>query len=216
VNGVYILLVKSPAHLQVVVGNETMKKAFTVRDRDALVSLMLAKLRAKDFDGALLEGVAFVSSTMRAHTGAVAGGGGVPQERSNAGAKPGSSWSWVVPLLIGLVVVWLVVGLLRALFGGARSPMDAGAGGGGGFGRSLLGGLFGTMAGMWMYDQFFGHGSSSYGADHPHDSGLTDSSPSDTDYSGSGGSFGDDSGGGDGGGGGDFGGGGDSGGGGDF
>src|SRR5947209_2042353 len=34
INGVYILLVKTPAHLQVVVGNDTQKRLFTLGDRD--------------------------------------------------------------------------------------------------------------------------------------------------------------------------------------
>ena len=94
-------------------------------------------------------------------------------------------------------------------------------GGGGGFLSSLVGGMFGAAAGMWMYDQFFSnHGSNSaYGSDRNDvsggDSGFTGQ---DSDYNSSGGDFGgSDSGssGGDWGGGGDSGG-GDSGGGGDF
>ena len=95
---------------------------------------------------------------------------------------------------------------------------------------SLLGGMFGAGAGMWLYDQFSGNrGNSSMGAEH-NDRGSVDSgySGQDTNYSSSGDSFGNqssggdfgggdlggDSGGGGGGGGGDSG--GDSGGGGDF
>jgi hypothetical protein len=195
VNGVYALLVKVPPHLQVVVGNETQKKAFTLRDRDALVSLMLAKLRAKDNDGALSEGVNFVASTMRAHAGGSTGSG-VNLERPDAGARAQSSWSWVVPLVVVLLGVWVVVGLFRALFRGGGSVMAPGMGGGGGFMSSLMGGLFGAAAGMWMYDHFLGHGSSAYGAEPGHDPGSPGFSGQDTDYSGSGGSFGDDSGGG--------------------
>jgi uncharacterized protein len=88
---------------------------------------------------------------------------------------------------------------------------------GGGFGRSLLGGLFGAAAGMWMYDQFFGSQGHASSWSERNDAGSGDGGVSgqDTDYSGSGGGFDDsggDSGGGDSGG---FGG-GDSGGGGDF
>jgi len=36
VNGVYILLSKDPAHLQIEVGNETQKKIFSLLDRDNL------------------------------------------------------------------------------------------------------------------------------------------------------------------------------------
>jgi len=101
--------------------------------------------------------------------------------------------------------------------GPMMTPMSGG--GGGGFFSSLLGGMFGAAAGNWMYDQFSGdrRSSSSWGAE-PVSQDKVDqgSTGQDTDYSGSGGSFGDDSGGGGDSGGGDFGGGGDSGGGGDF
>ena len=95
-----------------------------------------------------------------------------------------------------------------------------GAGGGGGFFSSLIGGMFGAAAGMWMYNQFLG--SDSHASTMSDNAGNGDSgiSGQDTDYSSSGSDFGGDSGSGDSGGfgGGDSGGfgGGDSGGGGDF
>jgi len=217
VNGIYILLVKQPSHLQVVVGNQTLKQAFTASDRDSLVATMLTKLRAKQNDAALLDGLNFAASTMRAHAGVT--GHGAPAGRGESRpVAQGSSWGWVLPVVIGAAVLWIVFGLLRSLFGGSANPAGGlQGGGGGGFGRSLLGGLFGAAAGMWMYDQFFGSHSN---AAPPMDPGSTggDSgfSGQDTDYTSSGGGFGDDSGGGSGGGdSGGFGG-GDSGGGGDF
>lgn len=222
VNGVYALLVKTPPHLQVVVGNETQRKVFTLGDREALVSLMLGKLRAKDFDGALTEGVSFVAATMRSHAGSVPGalatsgnvGGEREWERAQPATTPKSSWGWLVPIVLVALGVWLVMGLIRALRGGGSPAAPGVGGGGGGFMSSMMGGLFGAAAGMWMYNQFFGSGTSAVGSDSSPsgpDSGASGHSGEDTGYSGSGGSFGDDSGGG---GGGDFGGGGDSGGGG--
>jgi len=226
VNGVYILLVKAPAHLQVEVGIDTQKRAFTPRDRDTLVSTMLAKLHAKQYDDALLDGVNFVSSTMRANAigiGRTGSTGFITTPRPRQ-----SSSGWVIPLLIGVGVLWLIMSIFRAIFRGGggvgpgmgMSSMGGGmGGGGGGFFSSLLGGVFGAAAGNWLYDQFSGNrGSSAWGADRDNrdnqanvDQGY---SGTDTDASGSGGSFGDDSGGGDSGGSGDAGGGGDSGGGG--
>ena len=214
VTGVYILLVKQPPHLQAVVGNETLKKTFTASDRDALASTMRTKLHAKQNDTALLEGVGFISSTMRAHA---AGHTGAVQKSDARPVATGSSTGWILPLVVGLLVVWVVFGLLRSLLnrgsaGGAGMPQGAG---GGGFFSSLIGGMFGAAAGMWMYDQFFGsHGNA---ADRNDMTGGGDSGASapDTDYSSSGGDFGDDSGGSGGDSGGGFGG-GDSGGGGDF
>lgn len=246
VNGVYILLVKNPAHLQVEVGNDTQRQAFTLHDRDQLVSLMLGKLRAKNNDGALLDAVSFVSSTMRAHLPNQTRLGSQPVEapRGYLMKAPAthSSVSWFLPLLLGVGVVWLIIGIIRAFTNSGGTPMGGSSvnpGGGGGFLSSLFGGMFGAAAGMWMYNQFFGdHGTSAWGANQNsfpdnnqntyNDQGF---SGQDTDYSGSGGDFSDSSGSGNdssswdsgssgdsGGGGGDFGGGGDSGGsgGGDF
>ena len=215
VNGIYILLVKAPPHLQILVGNETQRNAFSLKDRDALLSLMLAKLRNKQNDDALLEGVNFVNATLRAHQparGRTAAGGG----RSEA---PGSS-HWILTALLVGVGVWVVLRIVRAVFAGgggggggayAGGGMTPGpGGGGGGFLTNVLGGMFGAAAGMWIYDQFSGRSSSSssWGGggdlDNRGDSGF---SGQDSDYSGSGGDFGaEDSGGSDFGGGGDSGG----------
>ena len=230
VNGVYILLVKEPARLQVLVGNDTQKQAFTLADRDQLVSLMLAKLRSKDYDGALREGLSFVTATMRSHAGGQnrAISSPVPLGSHSPAAESSGGGGWITLIIVGLIA-WVVFGLIRsfmnrgsASYGGPPpAPGMMGGGmmpgqtGGGGFMRSMLGGMFGAAAGMWMYDQFSGsHGGSAFGGTPPDqlgggnfDSGF---SGQDTDYTSSGGSFGDDSGGFDGGG--DFGG-GDSGGG---
>ena len=205
VNGVYILLVKAPAHLQVIVGNDTQKRAFTLQDRDTLATMMLGKLRAKQPDDALLSGVNFVSATMRSHLGSSTAHTGAVQPRV-ATESSHSSGGGILSILLGVGVVWVVIGIIRGLFragsgGSAMSP----AGGGGGFLSSMMGGIFGAAAGMWMYDQFFSnHGSSAYGADRDSNTNSGDSggyTGQDTDYSGGGGSGGGDFGGGDSGGG---------------
>ena len=226
VNGVYVLLNKEPAHLEIGVGSDTQKVAFTLKDRDALVTLMLAKLRAHQNDDALRDGVNFVSATMKSHTAGHARTGTAPVPvTSHPAQSSGSSSGWILKAVIVGLVVWLIIGVVRAIFGrmgGGATAGQMGGGGGGGFMSSLVGGMFGAAAGMWMYDQFFSnHGSNSaYGADRNDASGGDSGfSGQDSDYNTSGGDFGgSDSGssGGDSGGGGDFGGGGDSGGGGDF
>ena len=225
VNGVYILLVKDPSHLQVLVGNDTQRLAFTLRNRDELVALMITDLRAHRNDEALRRGVDFVATTLRSHAG--------NRSRSSAPVagnthrQSGGGVNWIVVLLVGGLALWLVVGLIRGLsrgMGGGQAmgqPGYGGGGGGGGFLSSLVGGMFGAAAGMWMYDQFRGNSGNNFGAERNDSSGDGDSgfSGQDTDYSGSGGDFGGDSGGGGGGDGGGFGGGDDGGsfgGGGDF
>ncbi len=213
VNGVFILLVKQPAHLQVVVGSDTQRQAFTLTDREALVQRMIGKLRSKQNDEALLDAVSFISTTMTSHRSGVTTQASRP--RVSAPSQGISSW---LPTIGIVLLIWVGFSIVRSLFRGA----SGGGGGigsmgqptGGGFFQNMMGSMFGAAAGMWMYDQFFGsHTSSAYGAE-PSDSSQGDSgfTGTDTDYTSSGGSFSDDSGssfgGGDSGGGGDFGGGG--------
>jgi uncharacterized protein len=241
VNGVYILLVKSPPHLQIEVGPDTQKRAFTLGDRDSLTSLMLNDLRAKQYDNALLNGVNFVASTMLTHE---------PTNLRSGYAQPANqirprehSWGFL-PIILGLIVVWIIIRTIGSLFRGGGGGMMTGTGysggpmmgggpmigggGGGGFFSSLLGGIFGAAAGNWMYDRFFGSRETGTFTSQPEvrqvdDTGYTGKDTYDNfnDTSGGGGGdfgSGDTSGGGDFGssgdsGGGDFGGGGDSGGG---
>ena len=218
VNGVYILLSREPAHIQIVVGNETQNKAFTLMDRNNLSRLMLSKLRKKQNDEALLEGVNFVFTTMASHvipnnrTNNVSSSSAVPAVHGEQ-TEQANSWGWIVIAVIGIGAIWLIVGIIRSVFGGRASTagpgMSPGYGGGGIF-SSMLGGMFGAAAGMWLYDQFSGNHGNAWGADQDNRvGGSTGFSGQDTDYSGTGGDFGGDSGGGDSGGG-------DSGGGGDF
>jgi len=222
VNGVYILLVKSPAHLEVEVGTDTQKQAFTLRDRGTLVNLMLADLRAKQYDEALVNGVNFVAQTMRAD--APVGGRTTVAQPYDLRRPREHAGGHFLPIIIGLIVVWVVFRLVRSLFRGGGGTMT-GTGyssgpmmgpmssGGGGFFSSMLGGIFGAAAGNWMYDRFSGRDTPTFGSEpevrQVDDPGYTGK---DTDASGAGGSFDDNSGGGNSGSGGDFGG-GDSGGG---
>lgn len=195
VNGVFILLVKQPAHLQVVVGTDTQTQAFTLLDRTALVERMIGQLRQKKNDEALIDAVNFIAATMQSHLGSSAKAFGHK-------AQPQGGGSWMQTIII-VLLIWLgfsvVRGLFRAMSGGGGS-MGGGVGqpyGGGGFLQNMMGSMFGAAAGMWMYDQFFGSHSSAFGA-QPMDSldhqggGFTGT---DTDYTSAGGSFGDDSGG---------------------
>lgn len=214
VNGVFILLVKQPAHLQVVVGTDTQRQAFTLTDRVTLIQRMLEQLRNKKNDDALIDAVNFISTTMSAHRN---GAAAPVSSKARAVQKTGIS-SWL-PTIGIVLLIWVGFSLIRGLFrsmsgggGGVGGGMgQPGYGGGGGFFQNMMGSMFGAAAGMWMYDNFFGSHSSasSLGAD-PTDTSHSDGgfSGTDTDYTSSGDSFGDDSGGGfDGGGdsgGGDF------------
>lgn len=220
VNGVFIMLVKQPAHLQVVVGTDTQRQAFTLTDRATLVQRMLTQLRQQKNDDALIDAVNFISTTMTAHRS----GAAAPFSSTKAHATQQSGGtSWLTVILI-VVAIWVGFSLIRGLFRAMSGGGAAGAGGmgqpsygGGGFLQNMMGSMFGAAAGMWMYDQFFSsHSSASTFSDHHSGINQNDGggyTGTDTDYTSSGGDFGSDSGGGfDSGGdsgGGDFGGGGD-------
>src|SRR5439155_25309842 len=80
VNGIYVLICKDPGHIQVEVGNETQRKAFTVNDRDKLRNILLTRLqegakvkeeaeKKKLHDKGLVEAVEFVRKTMSENLG---------------------------------------------------------------------------------------------------------------------------------------------------
>jgi uncharacterized protein len=123
---------------------------------------------------------------------------------------------FVIAIVVGGIVV---ISLLSRMFGAGRTgygPAGNGPGygpggyapgpgyGGGGFLQSLTGGIFGAMAGHWLYDQFSGHPHQAHAGDSNWSGSDDSSEPTNDDGGFSGGTdFG----------GGDFGGGGDSGGG---
>jgi hypothetical protein len=189
VNGVYILLVRQPAHLHVVVGDETAHRVFTMRDKEALLDLMLGHLRKKEFDEALLKGSRFVTATMKANTlPGISSSDHWP--KSDMGLISGGKFGWLGTALIVLLAVMLISRLIGAIFSGGSPGLGGSPASGGGFFGSLMGSLFGAAAGMWIYDHFFGHqgGQSAFGADS---SGPieTDGGMQDKDYSGSGADF---------------------------
>jgi uncharacterized membrane protein YgcG len=67
--GVYVLICKDPSHLQVEVGNDTQKKAFTIKDRDKMAQMLLTQFREKKFDEGLSEAVKFFETTLKSNLG---------------------------------------------------------------------------------------------------------------------------------------------------
>lgn len=211
VNGICVLICREPPHVEVGVGAETSKSAFTVADRDELRKKLVDKFRVKQYDDGLLEAVAFVGDTFRRHAKLDAN----PEHRPVAEGT-GTDWKkWILPGLLILGALWLVFGLIRAFSGmGARGgsgggPVGGGGSGGfggGGFMSGLMGGLLGAVAGNWLYNSMFGGGSHLGGlgggpSAHADEPGAGDYTGSDDgrDFSTSGGDFGDsDTGGGDG------------------
>ncbi|MBY0458818.1 MAG: hypothetical protein K2V38_15885 [Gemmataceae bacterium] len=233
--GIYVLVCRSPGWVEVIADKETRDRGFSAKDEQELRDIFLKAFREaagkpedeqfKLRDDALGAAVGYVISDLKDTT--VAGGTTAVNANTNTTTKRAGMGigGWICLGLCILLCIWLVVGLIRVFTGGGGY---GGGGGGGGFGTALLGGLFGAMAGMWLYNSMFGthYGPDSFGGDAYASDGYS-GSDADTgagDFSGdagAGGGFddggGDGGGGGDwGGGGGDYGGGGDGGGGGDW
>lgn len=175
VKGVYVLICREPAHLKIATHGPTTAKTLATKDRDLVAENFLSHFKKGDFDVGLLTSLAKIDYRLASNKGSER----EPSESSTASAAsqwslPGSStvWTWVIVagvVVIGFLIVRMIMGALAG-------------GGGGGFLTSLLGGLFGAAAGMWLYDSFFGNNGSSP-ADPAQD-------PSQDDYSSVGGDFG--------------------------
>ncbi|MGA2255879.1 MAG: TPM domain-containing protein [Thermoguttaceae bacterium] len=65
IRGVYVLICKVPGHLQVEVGKETQKQAFTPENCNKLRDLLMARFKDKDYDKGLLAAIAMVGDTVQ-------------------------------------------------------------------------------------------------------------------------------------------------------
>ena len=80
-DGIHVLICKQPLHVEVGVGSETAKKAFTAANRDQLRDLLVDKFKSSRFDEGLNESVNLIRTTLR----------------NNLGEKTGDSNSSIVP-----------------------------------------------------------------------------------------------------------------------
>jgi uncharacterized protein len=235
--GVYVLICRSPGYVEVIADKTTRDRGFSNENERKLRDIFLGAFKdakaAKEAgksdeeqvrirDEALLGAVAYITTDLK-DTSVVVPTTGKGKTTADAGSGGRSVMSWVCIGLCVLLGVWFVIGLIRMFTGGGGGYGGGGyGGGGGGFFSGLMGGMFGAMAGMWLYNNMFG--SSSFGNDaYANDAGTggaEGTAAGDGDFggdTGAGGGYDDGgTGGGDYGGGGDFGGGGDYGGGGDF
>jgi hypothetical protein len=173
VDGVYVLICKSPPYVQVAVGTVTSKTgAFTAAERDELAKLILSRLdevpkirkaagpdadkkavekkMQEARDQALLAAVTYVRENM-VRAGQVAGqqggkgapGGGRAPEGRQEEDRPGGIPGWVGWVCVGLVVL-LVVWLVIGII---RGLTNRGAPGSGGPGYAGGGGGYGGGGG---------------------------------------------------------------------
>ena len=237
---------RDPKYLQVLPHKKLESAGFTTAMRDKMAAALIADFHTEKYDEALSTALTQLEQDfLTIHRKASApdrpaqnrSGQNHPVE-NHAARQPApfehpperpAAGGWFGPIMLVLLFVGGFL-LIRRLIGGASggsgpgNNMAGGGGGGGGMMGNILGGVFGAVAGNWLYDSFmrptahgqdFDHSRSDGGWGGSDSSSNTDDySPDSYDTSGGGGDFGGgDSGGGDFGGGGDSGG---DGGGGDF
>lgn len=177
ISGVYILICKAPARLDIEVVRETQKQVFTIADRNRLRDLLLSRFKAGEYDAGLSEGVAMVRRTMDSNPRTIAApvtprpswnglSNNVPQAYPSRQFQPQRSFSFLSIFVWGFIIVVALL-LIGRIFSGMRGGNSGyngpgygggygGGGGGGGFGSGLGGGLLGGMLGGWLYDSFSG------------------------------------------------------------
>lgn len=180
--GIFLLVCREGSHIHAIDDRQTDAKRSSGFDdkklknlQDKLLAGFAKAGKLSDKEGAeamklrdesLLDATNYVIAELKDTT--------VPDGKNHANVeKKGTGpmgYSWTSLICFGIVAllgVWLVVGIFRALanrggggggggYGGGGGGYGGGGGGGGGFMTGMLGGLFGGMAGMWMYNNMFG------------------------------------------------------------
>lgn len=190
-NGLFLIICKNPSHVHPAVGERLVKQGFKSDARDRVVNALLDGFRSKQYDEGLQRALTQVrtefsklgpvSAASRTGTSPVtplphanrqpAAFPKAEREPAPVGRNTDGGWGGIV--MIGLLVVGglFLFSLVSRMFSrGMGGPGTAGAPGmgmgGGGFGTGLLGGLFGAMAGNWLYDSFSGHHGQAHAGDH--------------------------------------------------
>jgi len=200
VNGIYLLITKDPAHLELAVGNKTQQRLFTQSDRNTVRDHLLAAFRQKNFDQGLAEAMQSISQRMdsnapTSNSGTVNRSTSPPPTYSPP-SFPRQQRGWGfggIACIIVAVVLFII--LIRGIFGRSGGSYYGGGypqggyqggypqggyppqggfgygGGGGGFGRGFLGGLLGGALGGYAADRWMHSGQQSGGYTPPPDSG---------------------------------------------
>lgn len=164
-DGLLILISKQPSHVEAGISGKLKQAGYTPAQRQLVLDELLSAFRKQEFDQGLTTAVATVSTQFKDLKSPGVAQGQSPSHSVPApapgigqGAQEAETPAWMGWLLIGGVVLGglFLISLLGRAFSGA------GMGGGGLFG-GLMAGLFGAMAGSWLYDQF--SGSSAWGQD---------------------------------------------------
>lgn len=155
VDGVYILLCKQPPYATVHVSQDLQERGFTESKRAAIARLLPTSWTSRSRDAKLLSAIEKSrNEIIRA----------LQNEPAPADATT-PSWLYAVYFAGGLLALWFVVGLVRAVMGSGTPPAPPGAPGhvaasGGGVVGGVLGGMFGASLGYWLYQAVGGTSSS--------------------------------------------------------
>ncbi|HJT79336.1 MAG TPA: hypothetical protein VJ739_19225, partial [Gemmataceae bacterium] len=148
VEGIYVLICRSPAWTQATLGPGTEDRAFPERDRLHLEYLLAVRSTKRQYDAELLDAVAFVRAALYANR--------------NGLAPPESGGPWLEAGLValGLLAVWLILALVRRALGfWGRHPdgdPEIAPCTGMAFAGGLAGGLAGAHTMTWLRDWFRG------------------------------------------------------------
>jgi hypothetical protein len=139
-DGVYVLVCQEPKYVHVGTYPPASEEAFTSKNAERLRKHLVTELGKKGpgHDKALLAALAEVRSVVQ----------------DNLAARDSAiGWMTIAWVLAGILGFWLCLGLLRAKMT-ASSP-GAPKAGEVGMLSGVLGGMFGTVAGHWIYDLLF-------------------------------------------------------------
>ena len=172
-NGVLIFASRDDRRLEVVVGQDT-RQAIPASKSAQIRQTMLNDFRANNqqgFDKGLVDGVNAVNAALPSVRGGANG-------RTAPATQSGPNWLFIgMLILIGLLVVWVIMGIRRArqqqqpyFSYGQQAPGapgygqpgyggGPGFGGGGGFFSGLMGGIGGALLGNALFNAFRPHDS---------------------------------------------------------
>ncbi|HEY1187028.1 MAG TPA: hypothetical protein VGE74_05190, partial [Gemmata sp.] len=172
--GVFVLLCRSPGYIEVIADAATVTRGFKQADeqrlrdifRDALKESVQLEKAGKPpeevfaaRDRGLENAVAFVITDLKWTTPPVVKKAPTQARTAAAHTQPPKRTmgiaGWICLGLCVILCIWVVVALIRALTAPAYYG-GPGYYGGGGFGTAFFGGMFGVMAGMWLYDSMWG------------------------------------------------------------
>jgi hypothetical protein len=149
VDGIYMLVCQEPKrYVQVSVFPEGSETVLTATERDRTEQLFLNTWGRSGPNNALLAALERIKEALK---------GRFPPEGAQADSSAFSWWTFGY-ILLAFLALWLVLGLIRARL--ATPPADGIQGVSQGrvtVMSGLLGGMFGSVAGHWIYDTLFHH-----------------------------------------------------------